>query len=76
MTGANTNKYMKIFSVYYGGAGGSGHKVYLVKAKTNVEAIEIIKKNTFYPLGLQAFPVIFNKNISLVCDYDNPEYEG
>lgn len=67
----------KIYRVYAGGAGGSGHATFLVKAQDEDKAIATIKRETFYHLGLTATLVEFNQdNFAEIESYDNPDYDG
>ena len=67
---------MKTYCLVQNLVADSGHKIFIVKAQTQKEAIEKFKKETNSPyiLGLQIEEVV--TDCQLVFDYYNPNYEG
>ena len=69
---------MKLFDVYAGKVAGSGFFIFVVKARNKNEAVEIVKSNTGFHLGMSAHEIKISKNnpVATIINYDDPTYEG
>lgn len=68
---------MKVFSIVEHLAGGSGHKVTIVKAESKEEALTLYMEHSHracLPSWVDAEEI--TEDVTVVLHYDNPNYEG